>query len=913
MSRAARRARAGFVALTGTGAGASAVLAMLVLCAVFVAVAAPRSSVAFRTRALRRVLAQVPSAGRAVIGSVDDSQLSFAASPSGAPPGPVQPAQIAEIGGEIGGNLAGQGLPLRPPAARWWSATTSYATVGGAGRSAYNGSTPPQVEIIARNALDRFSRVVAGQWPAGDEIGPGGARFGVAVTRATAARFGLRVGSVLRVVAPSGPVRLVVTGIVAPVRPGSSFWNQDPNAAAATFNKTAQGGYWLGALFASQASVGDLQTVFGAGAITFTWEFPLALGGITADQAGSLGANLDRAVSRAGIITRSVASPTAIPLAAGVTGPLAQFVRTQADLQSLLTLLYVSLSIVGAVVLLLACRLLAERRAVEFSLIAARGAARPQLAWLAFRAGAIAVLPAAVLAAALAVVLTPAADVPLAWWLGGLTTAAALCAVPALAVRQVTAAGLTGRRTDAPPSRTVRARMAVTDLALVAAAAGGLVVLRAQGGASSGAADWYTSAAPVLVAVGVAVVVVRGYPWLVRQVLRLSGRGAGVTAFVGLARAVRTSAAAILPAFGLILVLGVVAFGATVRAAVLRGDLAASWQQAGADVVIDASGSYAPLSTSVQRAIAGVPGVRAVAAVSQISATGAGGAVLGVVVVNPARYAALVADTPLPAFPARPIAGPAGRPAALPVLASPGAVAALRPGGKLTFGSRTLRVRDAGVITSTPGVPESGPFVVMSAATAGRALGAAAAAPEVLLVAGSGIDQGRLSALARRLLPGSTVTVRARLLAALTSAPLPHGAYVTFALGSAAAAGFGIVIMAIMLALGARPRELTLARLFTMGLSPGQARRLVVAEALPVILAAAVGGAICAWLLVPLVGPAIDLAPFTGTSATVPVRADYLTIGLALVGLVVLALVTLFAQSATARLRGLGRALRVGE
>jgi putative ABC transport system permease protein len=454
--------------------------------------------------------------------------------------------------------------------------------------------------------------------------------------------------------------------------------------------------------------------------------------------------------------------------------------------------------------------------------------------------------------------------------------------------------------------------MAVADLALVAAAAGGLVVLRAQGGTSSGAADWYTSAAPVLVAVGVAVVVVRGYPWLVRQALRLSGRGTGVTAFVGLARAVRTAAGTILPAFGLILVLGVVAFGATVQAAVLRGDTAASWQQAGADVVVDASGSYAPLSPSAQRAIAGVPGVRAVAAVSQTSATGAGGAVLGVLVVNPARYAALVADTPLPAFPSGPIAGPAAGPA-LPVLVSPGAAAALLAAGKLIFGSTTVRVRDAGVITSTPGLPEPGPFIVMSAASAAHALGAVAAAPDVLLVAGSGIDQGRLSVLARSLLPGSTVIVRARLLAALTSAPLPHGAYVTFALGSAAAAGFGIVIMAIMLALGARPRELTLARLFTMGLSPGQARRLVAAEALPVILAAAVGGAICAWLLVPLVGPAIDLAPFTGTSAAVPLRPDYLTIGLVLGALVVLALATLLAQSAMTRLRGLGRALRVGE
>jgi len=117
----------------------------------------------------------------------------------------------------------------------------------------------------------------------------------------------------------------------------------------------------------------------------------------------------------------------------------------------------------------------------------------------------------------------------------------------------------------------------------------------------------------------------------------------------------------------------------------------------------------------------------------------------------------------------------------------------------------------------------------------------------------------------------------------------------------------------IMLALGARSRELTLARLFTMGLSPGQARRLVITEALPAIIAAAIGGAICAWLLVPLVGPAIDLSPLTGSPAPVPVRADYTLVGMLAAGLLALAIVTLLAQSAATRLRGVSRALRVGE
>jgi len=150
-------------------------------------------------------------------------------------------------------------------------------------------------------------------------------------------------------------------------------------------------------------------------------------------------------------------------------------------------------------------------------------------------------------------------------------------------------------------------------------------------------------------------------------------------------------------------------------------------------------------------------------------------------------------------------------------------------------------------------------------------------------------------------------------LSALTGAALPHGAFVTFAEAAGEAAAFGAIIMLIMLALGARPREMTLARLLTMGLSQGQARRLVVAEALPAILAAAIGGAACALALVPLLGPSINLSPFTGSSAHVPVHADLPLVGYLAAGLVALALATLFAQATATRLRGVARALRVGE
>jgi putative ABC transport system permease protein len=485
--------------------------------------------------------------------------------------------------------------------------------------------------------------------------------------------------------------------------------------------------------------------------------------------------------------------------------------------------------------------------------------------------------------------------------------------VPWLALRRVSGIRVLDDRADAAVPRKVRARRVVIDVAAVLAAIGGLIVLRLQS-TTAGSTDWYPAAAPVLVAIPMAIVVVRAYPVVLRWLVRLLGRRPGVTTFVGLARATRASITAVMPAFALVLALAVIAFGAMLRTAVVSGDVAQSWRQVGADAVIDASLSNAPLSGAAQRALAAVPGVRQAAVLGVTSGTAADGTAFGVIVVKPQQYAALLARTPAPKFPARALAqrpGEAGAP--LPALASPGMAGALGSGPKVLIGITQVPVHTVGAITSVAGAPQPGPFIVLPAWGVDRVMGTDRPTPNVMLLAGP-LDHAQVLSDVSKLLPGATtVTFRSAVLSALTGAALPHGAYETFAQAAVAAAGFGAVIMLIMLALGARPRELTLARLFTMGLSRYQARRLVIAEALPAILAATAGGAICAWALVPLVGPSIDLSPFTGSAANVPVRADFAVIGYIAVGLVVLALVTLFAQAALTRLRGVARALRVGE
>jgi putative ABC transport system permease protein len=244
------------------------------------------------------------------------------------------------------------------------------------------------------------------------------------------------------------------------------------------------------------------------------------------------------------------------------------------------------------------------------------------------------------------------------------------------------------------------------------------------------------------------------------------------------------------------------------------------------------------------------------------------------------------------------------------VLASPGAAADL-PHGAVTLQSDVgrLRVRVARIVPSTAAFPGGGSFIV-APVSAISGLGHFTP-PALLLIDGTRLNQAALAAAVHRAIPGAAIWMRSGALAALTGAPLPHGAQLAFAQGSAAAGGLCVLVMLLSLVLAARSRTLTLARLSTMGLGRGQARSLAVLEALPAVAAATAGGLACAWALVPILAPALDLTVFTGSRAGVPVRVDVPALAIAAAGLIALAVATLTIQTIVAGRRGAARALRI--
>jgi putative ABC transport system permease protein len=891
------RVRAAWVTLTGTGAAASVAFGLLVFASVFACLVIPRENAALRTGALERTLAASPPSDRAVIATVGLTDLAASAQ--------VGPAGIAAAGGGLASLLAARGVPLASEPPAWSSVDTGYAPVTGAAAAAGGGQA--QVAVMYRTALAGYSHVVAGRLPAGASLVGGHEVVQVAVTTATAARFGLRVGSTLSVRA----VRLMVTGIIRPEHPATNFWTETPGTAAPIVTQGTSGtSSWVGTVFVGPGALQLVESVLNPEYMQVTWGFPVVASRLTANQVSPLQTSLD-SVTSSGLVIDGESGPVVVTVDSQLPGILAPVVAADRAVAPLLGLLYASLAVTGAVVVLLGAWLVAEHRHAEFAMMRARGAALRQVGWLALRGSAVVAVVVVAAAAALAIGLTPGNGSRVSLWLAAVTVAVTL-AGPVLitAIRHRVPGPETGGP-DRPPRRRSGARRIVIEVALVIVTVGGLVVLRVQG-LSAGGTNLYPSAAPVLVAVPAAIIVLRGYPAVARELARIAGRSRGAVAFVGLARATRTSASAALPAFALVLALAVVTFAAMVSAAVTRGQVDASWRQVGADAVVEAEAGH-PITTALQHQIASVPGVTGTATgVIYEGSLPVSGSELTAVFVRPASYAAVVDEAPGPRFPLTAVSpNGAGRQGAIiPAVATPAAAQLAGSAAvQLSLGTaQNLTMRLTGRIGRVPGIAE-GPVVVLPL----WALGQNPPEPNLMLVAGPHLDGPRLSAVVRRGLPGGAVTLRAATLATLTGAPVPGAAKVTLAQAAATAAGFAVLVLLLSLLLGARNRDLTLARLSTMGLRQRQAQLLLAVEALPQVLAAAIGGIACAWALAPLVGPSMDLSVFTGPGPSVAVAPDPVALVSSAAGLILAAFLALAAQAVITYRRGTTGALRIAE
>jgi putative ABC transport system permease protein len=894
----------------GTAAGSALALALLVCGCVFAALAGPALSLHTRTQALHQTLAGYPDTTKSV--QATGAWGDFSGTLQTFQPGRNLSNVLPQVIDDVGRGLRRTPLPLA--SGDWASLSTNPIRVtAGAAPSAQAGRAP-QLVVSYRTPFTGHARLVAGTF-SGGAVPPGA--VGVAATTQTAARFGMHPGSRLTLAAPSGPVTLVVTAIVRQRDPGSTFWQQDTTVVRPSLRQ-ANPPFWIGGVIADPDQFGAVQGAFGGTGLALQLEFPLSLGGLSADQAQGLYNALNRAIAVTPTLTGALApAANSLTVSSPILQDLALYLGTQAAVETVLLLMFVSLIVTGAAVILLAARMLVARRQGELAILRARGGSLWQVAGLMLRGAVVAAGPGVLAGAGLAIAVVPGGTSSAGWPLAGIAILAALAGPPVIAVWQ--------HRRPAPPAnpalittaetrRPARPwRRPVIEVTAIAASVAGLVVLHEQGVPAGGGIDLYLALVPILVAVPVVVVMLRLYPLIIRGLLALSARGAGATGFVALSRAARSTLTGALPAFALVLTLSLATFAGMVSQGITRGEITASWHVTGADVMITPAPGTA-ISPAAVKAIGAVRGVRHATEIWNTNWFTGFGQPISVSAVDPAGYAAVVAGTPFPSFPARRIGAAAPtRPlapgAVVPVLASPSAAAILgtRPIQLDTLSAMgPLVVRVAGIVGETPAQPAGGAFVIMP--LLGLPGPAGAPVPNLLLATGSAIDHARLTAVADRMIPGSATTFRTGVLGTLASSPLQHGAGLLITLTIATAAALGLFVVILALALGSAERGITLARLAVMGHE--RAAGLVMAEAMPAVLTAIAAGVACAIALPLVIGSAIDLSAFTGTSIPVRLEPDALALGLPAVVIGVLALAALAAEARSLRRRDISGVLR---
>jgi putative ABC transport system permease protein len=241
------------------------------------------------------------------------------------------------------------------------------------------------------------------------------------------------------------------------------------------------------------------------------------------------------------------------------------------------------------------------------------------------------------------------------------------------------------------------------------------------------------------------------------------------------------------------------------------------------------------------------------------------------------------------------------------VLASAGLGAAGH--ATLVIGGARLPVRIAGTAGPTPAMT-TGRFVLLPAWAYARM--PSVGGPDLLLATGSGISPAAVRAAARHVLPHAQVRSRAQALAALRNQPAPQAAARLYWLGTGVAALLSVIALLFGLALSGRDRGRLIDRLMALGIDRGQARAVAVSEVLPLLAVAVLGTVIAGLALAEVLGPALNLAVFTGTPGLVRVRPGLIAAAPA-VGIVVLGVAIVAAQSAAFLRRNLAATLRQEE
>ncbi|MFJ7997310.1 ABC transporter permease [Streptomyces sp. NPDC096310] len=856
-----------------TAPGAAAAFGALVLLTAFLAAAFPRAVDAYESAGLRREIAAAPLTDTVLRVTAPQAGLEL---PEPARVAAMRPRALEAVYREAAARLPD---PLRADLTESaYGVRTGEALTGTDRWLPRPDAVPPRFTLATQSELAAHATVRSGRLPA---VGGEGAdahttEVEAAVTSATARELRLRVGTVLALSDSYGTPALTVriTGVVEPRAPKGGYWSAEPllrtPGLTATSSKPPQFRWEAGLLLAPEAAPALLGTRTEAHKY---WHFAPAIGTLTAADAPELVRRTAALEDGPGLLRmREVAGGNAV-VETRLGAIAGHHLATREAISRIVVVAAFGMAAVAAVVLAMAGGLIAAGRAAELALLRSRGGSLAGIGGRLLAETAVIALPAAGAALLPAVALIDGSGVRLLPAVYGACAVALIACVtmPLRAVLPLRGARASGERDDLAAARPSR-RRTVAELTLLLLAVASVAALRRRGtssASSGGAGDLLVSAAPVLVALIAALVLVRLYPLPLRYAARPAARLRGIVGFLALARAGRSSATATAaPLLALLIALTTAAFGGSVLTGITDARDRAAVLAVGADARISTPGDAVPLPTGTERSVRRMDGVREVTPVRIDTvaepAPAAGGEAgassrqpVTLIGVEPGPYTRLARLQGLGAFPAGELTarGPGG---AVNAVASPATAERLGTGPRRIVSSAgEITVRITAVRPDTPAAPRTEFLLVDRAALA-------APEPTTLLVTGERLNGKDLRAAAR----AAEVTLLAEERAAFTPSPLQSGAERIYTVAVLAGAVYAVIALLLSFLHAARERTALLARLRTMGLTGRQGRLLLGLEALPQALLAAGGGILVGWATIRLLAPGIDLAQLAVASAS---------------------------------------------
>ena len=878
----------------------------------FLAVAGPRETDATLDRAARSSLAEgVTAPGISAAIPVGNFADGLQRANSGIDP-KIFPQFVKDFPGRLPSPLQGRLLPTE----LFVATTTMSLGAVGSSLATVSKATGLDFEISIALLTDPKSmvRVVEGRLPSQPQgLGFSREPAEIVLTKSAATAIRASIGSFLHATMPnSDSVVLTVVGIVEPSVPTERFWSNVPEAITpVSVQDPSRKDFARTTVFTDLDGVTGISLRIGAPFVG-TVRMPFDVAKFDAAAVRQLPDTFARLRAEPGVLNPDAQTPPKVTIT--VSNAVAAFSgRARAALAQMSVVLAGVIGVTAAVIALIA-RLLVRRRSTALALERARGASVTAIVGRLLVESVVVAVLGCVIGVAVALRLTgrwTGAVIPLS-----AVALVAACASPVLGIG-FTRRAWSGRREPANKQQraTMRKRRGLRRVVLEAGAivlaVAAIVSLRGRGvlQEQTAGADPFLSAAPILLALAAAVILLRVFPWLLRPFAALGRRQRGALGV--LATADGAAALAVLPLLALTLGTAIGVAGTLISSTVHSGQAQASWEHIGADTRVD--GKFTDAEAASVRAKPGVDAAAVVLYQEEVDLSlGSTWAKANLIAIDK-NYPALVARTPL---------DPDGDLAALvstdetkplPALLDPSYAGQTMLGrSALNIGANRVLFANAGLLHHPTAYRwVSAPYLIVDFDSLAKRSPAVSAYPvRTLLVVGPGADQAVATVFQGKSL---AVASRAQWLQATQGNALMGGVDRFFLLGTLIVALLSAVALGASVLAGARERGRTLATLRTLGLSNRYGWWLALAQLLPLVLAALLAGCAAAVVILTQAGPALGLEVLAGSFGPPSISVDANTFWYVGVGAILLVLVAVLVEVAAHRRDNLSNVLRLGD